>query len=172
MRINYKKSLKIITLLVASILIASASAATYTYMYINGSVTISSTGLTWIKGDGASAGTTISGSTATVALSISNGTTTNFTNYLYMKNLDASTHSLMINITTAATASLYETNGFNISIYNNATQAYVGSLDVLSTSSYYSGTFPASGVWHFVFQVATKTDASGSDSFNVQFTYQ
>lgn len=172
MQMNYKKVLKIATLLLSSLLIATVSAQAYRFMYIDGSVSISVTGLKWVKGDSASGGTSISGSTATVAMSISNGTIANFTHYLYLQNQDGTGHSLMINITNDATSSLYETNGFNMTIYNNATGVYISALDVLSTSSYYSGTISGSAVWQVTFEIATKTDASGSDGFNVQFRYE
>lgn len=172
MQINQKRVAKLITLAISSILIATVSAQAYRYMYINGTVTIGNTGLTWIKGDSAPAGTSVSGSTATVALIISNGTIMNFTHVLYLKNLDALTHPLTINITHAATSGLYETLGFNITLRNNATSAYIGQLNALSTSSAYSGTVVASEVWHMTFELATKVDATGSDDFALQFTYQ
>ncbi len=176
MKINYKKSLKLITLLITSLLIATVSAQSYRFLYIEGSVSISTTtGLIWVEGDSGDTGdsdVTITGSTAAVTLAISNGTIANFTHYLYLKNLDGSGHTLMINITDAASTSLYETNGFNMTIYNNSTGAYIDSLDVLSTASYYSGTVDASVVWHVTFEIATQTDATGSDNFNVQFRYE
>jgi len=172
MNVNYKKSLKLITLLISALLIATVSAQAYRFMYIEGTVTISQDkGLKWVKGDEASAGTSISGSTATVDIPISNGTTANFTHYLYLKELDTSAHSLVINITDIAAASLYETNGFNLTIYNNVTGAHIDTLDVLTTDSY-SGSITADAIWHITFEVATKTDASGIDDFAVQFRYE
>jgi len=172
MQINYKRVAKLLTLTLSALLIATVSAESYRYMFINGTITISNTGLTWLLGDSASGGSSVAGSTATIALSISNGTILNFTHYLYLKNLDASSHSLTISITDAATSSLYETNGFNITLSNNATSAYIGQLDALSGSSTYSGTVGSSAVWHITFELATKVDATGSDNFALQFTYQ
>jgi hypothetical protein len=173
MKINYKKSLKLITLLISSMLIATVSAQYYRFLYIQGSVTISATGLTWVKGNQAGTNVSISGTTATVSLSLSNGTTTNITNYLYLKNLDSTSHSITINITDAANSSLYEALGFNITIYDNSTGTYIDSLNVLSTASYHSGTISENAVWHITFQIATKTDSAGqNDDFAVQFTYE
>jgi len=172
MNVNYKKSLKLVTLLLSSLLIATVSAQAYRFMYIEGTVTITQgTGLGWVKGDAASAGTSIYGSTATVDLPIGNGTIANFTHYLYLKELDSSGFSVVINITDAATASLYESNGFNMTICDNSTQALIDTLDVLTTDSY-SGSIGADVVWHITFEVATTTDASGSDSFDIQFRYE
>jgi hypothetical protein len=173
MKINYKKSLKLITLLISSMLIATVSAQYYRFLYIEGSVTISTTGLTWVKGEQAGTNVSISGTTATVSLSLSNGTTTNITNYLYLKNLDGTSHSITINITDAANSGLYETLGFNITIYDNSTSDYIGSLNVLSTTSYYSDIIDANAVWHITFQIATRPESSGqSDDFAVQFRYE
>jgi len=171
MKLNYKKSLKLITLLITSLLIATVSAQAYRFLYIEGTVSISTTGLKWVEGDSGGSDVTITGSTAAVTLSISNGTTANFTHYLYLENLDASDYTLIINITSAASSSLYESNGFNMTIYNNSTEAHIDTLDVLTTDSY-SGTVTASVVWHITFEVATATDASGSDNFTIQFRYE
>jgi len=50
MNVKYKKSLKIVTLLITAILIATASAQVYRYMYISGTVAIGNTGLRWVLG--------------------------------------------------------------------------------------------------------------------------
>jgi hypothetical protein len=173
MKLNYKKSLKLITLLITSLLIATVSAQAYRYLYIEGSVSISETGLKWVKGDKAGSSITITGSSAAVSLSVSNGTTSNFTDYLYLRNLDASNHSLLISITNDATAGYYESNGFNLTIYNNSTGAYITQLNILSTSSSYSGNITESVYWHITFEVATASGSAGnSDDFAVQFRYE
>lgn len=172
MELNHKKALKLIVLLLSSLLIATVSAQAYRFMYIGGTVTITpGTGLGWVKGDKASAGTSIAGSTATVSLSIGNGTIANFTHYLYLKDLNSTGFSVVINITDAATTSFYEANGFNMTIYDNSTQAYIDTLNVLTTDSY-SGSIGADVVWHITFEVATLTDANGGDSFDIQFRYE
>jgi hypothetical protein len=172
MKTSIKKILKLSTLLISSLLIATASAQYYRFMYISGTVTISAGGLVWIKGDQAGTAVSISGSTATVTLSLNNGTISNFTGYLYLKNLDGTQHSITINITDAANSALYAPNGFNITIYNNSTGDYIGSLNVLSNTSYYPGIISGSAVWHITFQIETKPESSGSDDFAVQFTYE
>ena len=171
MNAKYKKSLKIVTLLASTLLIATASAQIYRYMFIEGTVTIGNTGLTWIEGDSAPSGTDITGNTATLPLDVSNGTLANFTHVLYLENLDASDHDLTIEITDAANPTLYETLGFNATISTNSTGALVDTLNVLTTDSY-SGTIPASTVWEVSFQIQTAVDASGSDDFSMQFSYE
>jgi hypothetical protein len=172
MKTNTKKIIKLLTLFISSILIATASAGYYRFMYISGTVTISAGGLVWIKGDQAGSAVSISGSTATVSLTLNNGTISNITNYLYLKNLDSQSHNIVINITDPAGSSLYEANGFNITICNNSTGAVIHSLDALSLGSSYSGTIDQQEVWHIIFQIATRSDAQTSgDAFAVQVTY-
>jgi hypothetical protein len=170
MKVNYRKATKLLTLLLSSTIIAVASAQVYRFMYIQGTVQISQTGLLWVKGDSANGYVTIVGSLASVTLSISNGTTASFTHYLYLKNLDNSTHSVTIEIIDPATSSLYETNGFNLIIYDNSTGTPIHTLNVLTNDSH-SETINNYAVWHITFEVSTTPDATGNDSFEVKFSY-
>jgi len=173
MKLNYKKSLKLITLIITSLLIATASASYYRYLYIQGTVVITSGGLTWVKGVETAGTVDVYGSTATVSLSVNNGTTNNITNHLYLKNLDSGGHDITIDITDAADSELYEANGFSITIYDNSTGTFIALLNVLSTSSSYSGTITGDAVWHITFQIITKPNAeTPGDAFAVQFTYE
>ena len=173
MKMNYKKAAKLITLLFSSILIATVSAQSYRFLYMEGSVSISQTGLRWVKGnEGDYVTITISGSTVQPSISVSNGTSSIFNHTLYIENLDGDTHDIVINITSPANSAYYESNGFNLTIYNNSTGALITSLNVLTTDSY-SGTIGASAVWHISFEIATRTDSTGqSDNFDVQFRYE
>jgi hypothetical protein len=68
--IKSKKSLKIITLLITAAFIATVSATTYNYMYQIGNISVEGLDLTWtITGaaDATEAGTSITGSTVTLA---------------------------------------------------------------------------------------------------------
>jgi hypothetical protein len=169
MKFNYKKSLKFVTLIIASLLIATASAAIYNYMYIEGSVTFTSgTGLKWIKGADAPPSTSIAGSTVTLPFTVQNGSVTNYTACLYVQNLDASPHSLNITVTTSATDSYYVE--FNMFLFY-ANQTQIDVLNVLTSDSY-TGSIGASATWRLTFEiVAEPTSTSGSDTFNLQFTY-
>jgi hypothetical protein len=171
MKFNYKKNLKLIVLLLSSLMIAMVSAQIYNYMYIDGSVTFTSgTGLKWIKGADAPAGTTIAGATVTLPFTAQNGTTANYTYCLYVKNLDASTHSVLISVTNDATASYYDE--FNMFIFNNATSTQIDVINVLTTDSY-SGTIGVSAAWYLTFEVGAKsTTTSGSDTFDIQLRYE
>jgi len=104
-------------------------------------------------------------------LPISNGTLANFTHVLYLQNLDSDTHSLTIDITDAADPSLYETDGFNMTLSYNATGTFIDKLDVTPTDSY-SGSITNTDIWEVSFEVYTTPAASGNDPFTVQFRYE
>jgi hypothetical protein len=171
MKTNIRKILKLSVLLVSSLLIATASAAYYRYLYIQGYVTIGPGGLVWVKGIEEAGTVSISGSTATVSFSLSNGTENNITQHLYLKNLDNKNHNVVINVTDAANQMYYTT--FDIKIYNNVTGAHIATLNALSTLSSYSGTIAANAVWHITFYIETKPDAQvTNDTFALQFRYE
>jgi len=64
-RIGSRKSLKFLGLLISSLLIATVSATTFRYLYIDGSITVGTQQMSWILGSDAS-GASISGTTAIV----------------------------------------------------------------------------------------------------------
>lgn len=171
MKLNYKKNLKFVTLLITALLIATASAAVYNYIYIDGSVNFTSgTGLEWIEGPDAPTGTSISGSIVTLPFTAQNGSTTNYTYCLLVHNLDTSDHPLLISVTTEANPSYYDE--FNMFIFNNATGTQIDMLNLLTNDSY-SGTISDSATWHLTFEIITKsTSTTGSDEFYVEFRYE
>ena len=87
-RAKYKKSLKIVTLLISAIIIGTVSATTYNYMYLSGSVTIGATKIVWIAGADAPNDISSTGSTVTMDLDVQNGTSQTFTEALFLKNQD------------------------------------------------------------------------------------
>jgi hypothetical protein len=69
MNVKYKKSLKIVTLLITAAFIATVSATTYNYMYQVGNISVQGLDLTWTTtgaADATEAGTSITGSTVTL----------------------------------------------------------------------------------------------------------
>ena len=167
-----KKVLKLMTLLMTSLMIGYASAATYKYLYIDGSVSFTTgTGLKWVEGSDAPTSTSISGTTVTIPFTVQNGTPTNFTYCLYLQNLDATNHSILINVTNDATSSYHDE--FNIFIFDNNTGTHIATLDVLNGTSSYSGNIDASAIWRLTFEITAKSTAtSGSDEFDLQFRYE
>jgi hypothetical protein len=172
MKTNIKKSLKFVTLLLSSLLIATASAGIVRYMEIQGTVSIGAGGLVWVKGvDEEGITVIIDGQIATVSLSLNNGTAYNVTNHLYLRNLDNNkNYSVTIEVTDPANLTLYNT--FNIVIYHNTTNTQIASLNALSQDSE-TGTIYQEEVWHITFYIETNSNASTTgDSFTVKFTYE
>jgi hypothetical protein len=164
-----KKNLKIITLLASTLLIATASAQVYRYMFISGSVNITTgTGIVWVLGEEASAESSIAGSTATMSLDVANGTIANFTHVLYLQNQDDAAHSITIDITDAATTSLYDS--FNVTVTVNGTGTLVDKLDATITDTY-SGSIDASAIWQVSFEIQTDATTQ-TDAFAIQFRYE
>ena len=173
MKINYKKSLKFITLLITALLIATVSAGVYRYMNIDGSVTVGIAKLVWIKGPDAPSGATVTGSTVTMPFDALNGTVQNFTYCLYLNNSDTAAHNMTISVTTAVTADF---DAFKIHIYINSTQTFVDTLDVTTSDSYetYTGNNPLSAgeAYRIAFELAPSTTANGSYDFDIQVEYE
>jgi hypothetical protein len=175
MKVNYRKSLKLVTLLITSIIIASVSATTYTYMYINsGTISITTGGLQWIRGPDANAGTTISGNAVTgLALDVLNGTEQFFNSTLYIKNTDPSNpHAFSINATSSSGATS-DFNYMNLQLYDNSTNSYKTQIDLLTVGSSAAGlTILASGVWRVSIHTSAKAGfTSGTVTFTVKLAY-
>jgi len=66
MNMNYKKSLKLITLLATALLIATASATVYNYMFLNASITVEGLPLAWAQGTDSGLSWNIQGATCTI----------------------------------------------------------------------------------------------------------
>jgi hypothetical protein len=177
MNMNYKKTLKFVTLLITSLLIASASAATYVYMYMDGSVTIGAAKLVWVAGTDAPGDIDISGGTVTLDLDVQPGSEQNFTECLFLKNQDGSDHNMTINITTAASAATFD--WFYADIYENSTSSwvYVDTLDITDSADSYetyatSTPLVSGGFYRFTFAVKAKIGTSGTHDFDLKVTYE
>lgn len=174
MNMNYKKSLKLLTLIIASILIATVSAETYRYMYIDGSVSISSAKLLWFEGSDAPGDTTIVGSTATIDLDVEQGVPINFTEALFLKNDNATgTFNLLVSITTAVSGGDFD--NCKMYIFENATTpgtwTYVDTLDLTNAADSYTGTLDAGEYLRMTFGVTAGTGATGTKPFDIQVRY-
>lgn len=174
---NYRKYLKIASLLITALLIGSVSAATYVYMYIDGSITIGTAKLVWMEGTDAPGDTSISGGTVTTDLHVQPGVGQNFTECLFLKNQDTAAHNLTVAVTTAVSTGTFDT--FKIHIYKNSTGSWasVDTLDgTVSNDQYstYTGNTPliASGYYRLTFEVKAKDGTSGTANFDIQVTYE
>jgi len=178
MKINYKKYLKLVTLLITSLFIATVSAQIYSYMYIDGSVSIGSAKMVWIAGENAPGDIDITGSTVTVDLDVEPGTPKNFTECMFLKNQDVSAHNMTINVTTALSSSDFD--WCYMHIYENSTSSWVfvdtlnltdSTLDSYET---YTGNSPLGDgdYYRMTFEVAADSLASGTKYFDIQVRYE
>ncbi len=173
MKMNFKKSLKLITLLATSLLIATVAAQTYRYMYIDGSVSVSSAKMVWLEGADAPTGTTIDGATVTVNLPVEAGAPINFTECLFLKNENATgSFTLDINVTTAVSTSDFDKCVMHIYQNSSGSWVFVDTLNLTDTSDSYSGSLAAGNYLRMTFDVAADTSASGTKAFDVQVRYE
>ena len=174
MKLNTKKLVKIISLVITSMLIATVSAATYSYLYIDGGITVGSATMAWYEGADAPAGTAIVGTTATVDLPVEQGTPKNFTEALFLKNENA-TGSFNINITLSTAVLGADFNEAKMHIFENETSpgdwTYVDTIDLTDTDSFYAGTLAAQNVTRMTFEISATVSASGTKPFDVQVRY-
>lgn len=165
-----KKILKIVTLLASALLIATVSANVYRYMYIEGGVTVSSSTLVWLKGSDVP-NCNITGSTATLAVDVDQGTPMNFTEALFMKNTNATgSFSYAISITQALSSADFQRA--NMYIYTNSTSSwvYVSTLDLTNAAATVSGSLAAGNYLRMTLEF-NATVASGTSSFGIQVEY-
>jgi len=171
MKIIYKKTLKLVTLLITSILIATVSADTFRYMYIDGSITVTGAKLIWIEGTDFPADGSISGSTATLDLDVEQGTPLNFTEALFLKNVN-STGSFNIDLTETTAVSSSDFERAKMHIYQNTSGSweYVDTLDLTDINDFYAGSLGAGNYLRMTFEV-NATISSGGRPFDIQVEY-
>jgi hypothetical protein len=175
-KIRSKKALKFLGLLISAMIIATVSAATYRYMYIDGSVTVGTARMIWIEGGDAPGDTAIVGSTVTMDLDVEPGTPLNFSECLFLKNVDSAAHNMTISVT--ATVLLADFDEMKIHIYENSTTlwVFVDTLDVTTADSYdtrpTNDPLGAGGYYLMTFEVAPKTTATGEYNFDIEVEYE
>jgi len=123
MKINIKKSMKLLTLLVSSVLIATVSASTYYSMFMTANVGVSGAnkiyftpGVDWgssTMGDG--------NQTVTLALNGQNGTATIISDPVRIYNNDTSDHYINLKLISWDGESQSQLNYINITLYNAVT---------------------------------------------------
>jgi hypothetical protein len=169
-----KKSLKIATLLVISLLIAAASAQVYSYMYIEGSATITTAELSWELGTTAPSGTTVNGYTVeNLNFSIPENTFKNYTDCLHLVNNDASNHDF--DLTTSVTAgNTSKFTTFDMVVYDPDTNLGLDKLDILTEEGTASSlTITALDTLAIRFEIDPLTnETDGYLAFTVQLIYE
>jgi hypothetical protein len=171
MNAKYKKSLKIVTLLITAILIATASAQIYSYMYIHGSATITGSELEWSLGTNAPTGTTINGHTVNnLNFSVPENTFKNFTDALRLTNNNAT--NITFDLASAITGgSAADFTTFDLVVYDSAGERE-GDLSVLSEESANDITILTTEMLYVRFEIDPLENAtSGSLAFTITLTY-
>jgi hypothetical protein len=171
MNVKFKKSLKIVTLLVTALVIATASAQVYSYMYIKGSASITTGGLSWAKGASAPAGATVNGYTVNnLNFSVPENTFQNFTDSLELTNHDATSHTFDL-ATTITAGSAADFTTFDMIVYN-AAGARLGTVNIKTAGSATGIAIAASTTLYVRFEIDPVTDtSSGYLAFTIQLTY-
>jgi hypothetical protein len=172
MKLNYKKSLKFVTLLIASLLIATVSATIYDYMYLNANVGVSGMYLEWVSGgDGTDAGTSINGVTATLTnlKGPPNGTRI-YADPVRINNTGASpiTYDLLIDAVDGDTTYL---DSIYVRIYSINTTLSIQNVTVWVSGAKGSDVtglnIPADNTWRFQWEITWKSTATVSHSVTV-----
>jgi len=168
MEINVKKALKVTTLLITSLLIANASASIVRQMELQGTITVGLPQLIWIEGEDVSA--TISGSLATISLTVENGTDMNFTSALYLKNNGTASYNYNITVSSGLSSSDFEIAMIHIYTNSSGPWAYVDSIDLTNSNDYYQGTLNGGDYLRFTIEVkAIKNNISRSFTVKVEY---
>jgi len=172
MKINYKKILKLITLLITSLLIATASAAIYDYMYLNADVGVQGMTLEWVSGnDATDAGTQINGVTAALnnLKGPPNGTRI-YADPVRLNNTGTSavTFDLLIDTVSGNTDYL---DSIVVRIYNYTNNASIQNVTIWSGGSQGSDvtglSIPAGHMWRFQWEITWKATATTSHTVTV-----
>jgi len=172
MKINYKRSMKLITLLITSLLIATVSAQIYSYMYIEGSGTITTGGLKWDKGSTAPSGSSIDGYTVrNLNLSIPENTFKNFTDCLHLINQDSTYHTFDLE-TTVVGGDPTKFTQFDLIVYNSTGRW--ATLNLKTSGDTETGIYIAGSDTLLIrFEVNPATNqTSGYLYFTVKLTYE
>jgi hypothetical protein len=172
MKINYKRSLKFVTLLIASLLIATASATIYDYMYLNANVGVQGMTLAWILGaDNATAGTQINGATSTLTSlkGPPNGTRI-YADPVRLNNTGGSaiTFDLLIDTVSGDTNQL---DSIFVLIYSVNTSLLIQNVTVwangLKGSDVTGLSIPGNNNWRFQWEITWKATATTANTATV-----
>jgi hypothetical protein len=169
--IRSKKALKFLALLISATLIATVSAALYDYMYLDANVSVEGIALKWINGtDGGTAGTSISGLTATLTnlKGPPNGTRV-YPDPVRVNNTGAS--SVNFNITVSAvTGATANMSSIIVRIYNMTNSASIRNVTVWNVTIGTGETnlpIGAKHEWRFQWEITWKAIALAADTVTV-----
>ena len=166
-KILSSKSMKFVTLLLTSMLIATASAAMYNYMFQTGTIGVEGMTLEWQLGaDSGTAGTQIAGVTAslTTLKGPPNGTRV-YTDPVRLKNKGSPvTFDLLIDTVSGNTVNM---SSIIVRLYSLNTSAYIENVTVWSNGAKGSDhpglNIPLNHIWRFEWEIKWKSTAVISD---------
>ena len=165
---NYKKLLKISVLLLSSVIIGAVSADKYAHLYIQGTVTVGTRYLLWVK-----EGNSVTGDTVSITLNVEQYTPTNITGRLYLNNTDSSnSYDLTLTVTSAASSADFDS--LTIYVYRNGTGSWQpispdNTLDALTEGDSISATINAHESFRFDFWVNATTTNGGTFEITVEY---
>ena len=168
MEVNYKKLLKISVLLLSSVIIGAVSAANYGHLYIQGTVTVGTRSLQWVKD-----GSPVPGDTVSITLNVEQYTPTNITGYLFLNNTDSSnSYDLTLTVTSAASSTDFD--NLTIYVYRNGSGSWQpispdNTLDALTEGDSISATINAHESFRFDFWVNATTTNGGTFEITVEY---
>jgi len=170
MKPNYKKSLKLITLLITSLLIAAVSADVYNYMFLNASIGVEGLPLAWAQGT--DSGVTFTPAGATCSISGLQGPAGGTKIYSYAVGLAASaatTFHLRIVSVTGANTSM---SSIVVRLYDTTSGDSKGNMTVWTGSAVGSDLTDlqiANGeTWRFQWEISWADGAAGSVSVKLK----
>jgi len=172
MKLDLRKSTKLVIVIISSLLIASVSATVYNYMYQDATIGVEAMSLEWLAGtDATDAGTQIDEATASLTdmKGPPNGTR-EYTDPLRVNNTGASstTFDLLIDQISGDTG---EMDSVYVRLYNVTNSASMGNLTVWSGgaqgSDLTSLTITADTEWRFQWEIKWRANATVADSLIV-----
>lgn len=176
MNVNYKKVLKLVTLLISSLLIATASASVLNQMFMEATpIGVEGLTLKWVLGNDASdAGTSINEATCTMnGLTGKAGQTSTYQDPVRLNNTGPSTVTFNITVQecSGSTANL---TSVEIGIYNVTNSASIENLTIWDGSTGGPWTnlpIPSKNEWRFQWEITWAANATTSDSATVKLVF-
>jgi hypothetical protein len=181
MNMNYKKSLKIVTLLITSLLIATVSATVYNYLYISSIIGVEgnpikfTTGADYTSAKGGAQGISSDNQTVTFSgMTGINGTLRTYSDPLRIKNTHPTDdYTVQVRVDGTWTPN-NNVKYINITIINNSNSAVLGCISLVpgggnSTAFTGSGITMAHGaVWRVQWDIFWLSSATSSDTTTVK----
>ncbi|MEM3576866.1 MAG: hypothetical protein QXX51_00210 [Candidatus Bathyarchaeia archaeon] len=171
MKTNYKKIIKLATLLATSLLIATTSAQVYTQMFLTAHVGVAGLSLKWVQGSNENVTANIAGSTCTLnGLQGYPGQTALFNDTVRITNAGSSTVTFNIT-TTQCTGDTSKLTSIYVRIYDSTSGNLLHSLTVWSgggTGSPLTNLqIDAGATWKLSWEITWSNDATVSNYVDV-----